>query len=64
MAEPADAVKTPKCPICGKPTEPRLRPFCSQRCKDVDLNRWMSGVYSVPVVEEDDLEEEPERGRE
>ncbi len=41
------------CPICGKPAEPRLRPFCSRRCADVDLNRWLSGVYAVPVVEED-----------
>ena len=59
-----DAPKTPKCPICGKPTEQQFRPFCSRRCKDVDLHRWMSGVYSVPVVEQDDIEDEPDRGRE
>ncbi len=40
-----------KCPICGKPTEPRYRPFCSKRCADVDLNRWLSGTYAIPVVE-------------
>ena len=31
-----------------------VRPFCSKRCADVDLNRWLSGVYAVPVTEEDD----------
>ncbi|ODA67096.1 zinc-binding protein [Methyloligella halotolerans] len=37
-----------KCPICGKPTDPEYRPFCSRRCADVDLNRWLSGQYAVP----------------
>ncbi len=41
------------CPICGKPENERVRPFCSQRCADVDLNRWLSGVYAVPVAEEE-----------
>ena len=37
------------CPICGQPAEaPRLRPFCSRRCADVDLGRWFSGQYRVP----------------
>jgi uncharacterized protein len=49
------------CPICGKPAEQRFRPFCSRRCADVDLNRWLSGVYAVPVVESDDLEEDESR---
>ena len=40
-----------KCPICGKPTRPEFRPFCSKRCADVDLNRWLSGTYAIPVVE-------------
>jgi endogenous inhibitor of DNA gyrase (YacG/DUF329 family) len=60
----SDAPKTPSCPICGKPTEPKFRPFCSPRCKDVDLHRWMSGVYAVPAVEQDDIDEtEPPRDR-
>ncbi len=42
------------CPICGKPRDARFRPFCSRRCADVDLNRWLSGVYAVPVTEDDD----------
>jgi endogenous inhibitor of DNA gyrase (YacG/DUF329 family) len=37
-----------RCPICGKPTEPRFKPFCSARCANVDLNRWLSGTYAIP----------------
>jgi endogenous inhibitor of DNA gyrase (YacG/DUF329 family) len=47
--EPAAA----RCPICGKPTAAAFRPFCSKRCADVDLQRWLSGRYAIPVVEED-----------
>ena len=46
------------CPICGKPATEARRPFCSRRCADVDLNRWLSGVYAVAVTED---EEEDER---
>lgn len=46
------------CPICGKETEPRYRPFCSKRCADVDLARWLGGAYRVPT------EEAPEEGGE
>lgn len=40
--------------ICGKPQVGRHKPFCSKRCADVDLHRWFTGAYSVPVVEEAD----------
>lgn len=43
-----------KCVICGKPQDPNYKPFCSKRCADVDLNRWFSGKYAIPAVEEDD----------
>jgi uncharacterized protein len=39
----------PRCPICGRPTERRWRPFCSRRCADVDLGRWLRGTYAVPI---------------
>jgi hypothetical protein len=39
------------CPICGKPRVAQFRPFCSKRCADIDLNRWLKGVYAVPVTE-------------
>ena len=42
------------CPICGKPRVQQFLPFCSRRCADVDLNRWLSGVYAVPVTEDED----------
>ena len=44
------------CPICNKPSDPEYRPFCSKRCADVDLNRWLSGVYAVPAVIDDEDE--------
>ena len=37
-----------KCPICGKPAIEASKPFCSERCRDVDLNRWLSGSYVIP----------------
>ena len=36
------------CPICGKPGQMATKPFCSPRCADVDLHRWLGGVYSIP----------------
>lgn len=54
------------CPICGKPAEEKWKPFCSKRCADVDLNRWLTGRYAVPASEEDDeaerIGEDDERG--
>ena len=42
----------PLCPICEKsPADARLRPFCSRRCADVDLQRWFSGRYVIPATE-------------
>ena len=52
MSERNHATKS--CPICSKPTVEKFRPFCSRRCADVDLNRWLSGVYAVPVKDEED----------
>ena len=39
------------CPICGKPVDETFKPFCSQRCRQVDLNRWLSGTYRIPDAE-------------
>lgn len=44
--------KPPCCPVCKAPCQHEFRPFCSVRCKQIDLNRWLSEVYSVPVEEE------------
>ena len=48
------------CPICSKKTDPKYRPFCSKRCADVDLGRWLSGSYAVPADSPEDLEEAAE----
>lgn len=40
---------TPSCPICRKPAAPEYRPFCSKRCADVDLQRWLTGGYAIPT---------------
>jgi len=55
------ARSAPRCPICGKPATDKARPFCSDRCKDVDLNRWLSGHYAIPAAsdEDDDAERPP-----
>jgi len=52
------------CPICSKPVEPVFKPFCSKRCADVDLNRWLSGVYGVPVTEDEEEDEQREENLE
>ena len=43
---------TPKCPICERPTVAEYKPFCSARCADVDLHRWLTGRYTVPAAED------------
>jgi endogenous inhibitor of DNA gyrase (YacG/DUF329 family) len=49
------------CPICSKPRDQQYRPFCSKRCADVDLGRWFTGSYAIPVTELDDEDgEEPD----
>jgi hypothetical protein len=48
------------CPICGKPAEPGHRPFCSTRCRNVDLGRWLKGGYRIETDETtEDGPEEP-----
>jgi endogenous inhibitor of DNA gyrase (YacG/DUF329 family) len=39
------------CPICGQPASGEAFPFCSKRCADIDLNRWLKGVYAIPTAE-------------
>ncbi len=52
-----------RCPICKKPTQNSFRPFCSKRCADVDLSRWLNGHYAIPVVEEDgSIPDNPQNG--
>jgi uncharacterized protein len=48
------------CPICGKPTAADYRPFCSRRCADIDLGRWLTESYRIPADEGEDDETEPD----
>lgn len=50
------------CPECGKPSTREFYPFCTKRCKDIDLNRWLSGTYVIPgrPVEDGDDESSSE----
>jgi endogenous inhibitor of DNA gyrase (YacG/DUF329 family) len=50
-----------KCAICGKPQDEKYRPFCSKRCADVDLNRWLSGGYAIPAEEVDISSDDEDR---
>jgi endogenous inhibitor of DNA gyrase (YacG/DUF329 family) len=43
--------------ICGKPQTPENKPFCSPRCADIDLGRWLKGSYAIPAVDDDDDED-------
>ncbi len=45
------------CPICQRKSDPELRPFCSKRCADVDLAKWLGGSYAIPSNDPDDIEE-------
>ncbi len=45
------------CPICAKPTDPKLRPFCSKRCADIDLAKWLGGGYALPSNDPEDIEQ-------
>jgi len=42
------AARPAPCPVCGKPASAAHDPFCSARCADVDLNRWLTGSYAIP----------------
>ena len=53
----AEVVKLRKpvpCPFCGKPASQADHPFCSPRCQDIDLNRWLSGSYVIPARDDED----------
>jgi len=45
------------CPLCGRETDAKYRPFCSRRCADLDLAKWLTGRYAVPSTDPEDIEE-------
>jgi hypothetical protein len=48
-----------QCPQCGKPIAQAYRPFCSKRCADLDLHKWLTGGYAIPGADEEDSQEGP-----
>jgi hypothetical protein len=48
------------CPICGKPTVTGYRPFCSRRCADVDLGRWLTESYRIPADDTPEPDGDPD----
>ena len=54
--------KAKGCPICKKPAQKGYSPFCSKRCADIDLGRWLDGSYAIPADENtaivDDFDDE------
>ncbi len=57
MATDSDADELSTCPVCEDPVEPpsdnETFPFCSSRCKQVDLGRWFDESYSIPMTPHD-----------
>lgn len=47
----ADRPRPVRCPVCGKPAAEAVRPFCSPRCRQVDLGRWLTGGYAIPATD-------------
>ena len=47
-----------RCPICEKPTVHEFRPFCSLRCADLDLGKWLTGRYAIPAADTDEEDDD------
>jgi endogenous inhibitor of DNA gyrase (YacG/DUF329 family) len=59
-AKPAHLVRLRRkrpCPVCQSPSQQKYHPFCSARCADVDLHRWLGGQYAIPAVEPPDFDD-------
>ena len=44
-------IQTAPCPICSKPAQAQHTPFCSRRCAQLDLGKWLTGDYAIPAHE-------------
>ncbi len=51
-----------RCPLCGKPEAHQFRPFCSRRCADLDLGKWLNEDYRIETAEEGSLDGENDGG--
>ena len=55
--------KTRPCPECGRPSTRENYPFCSDRCRNLDLSRWLTGAYAIPVADDESKAEEDDAPR-
>jgi hypothetical protein len=58
MRDVIDLAIRKRCPICGKPAAAKFVPFCSNRCANVDLHRWLNGAYALPAAERDEIDDD------
>jgi endogenous inhibitor of DNA gyrase (YacG/DUF329 family) len=63
MPSPAAPQRTVRCPTCGGPSlyasDNPYRPFCSERCKNLDFGAWASEAFRVPVKQDPTEDEGP-----
>lgn len=63
MSRTDEVARAPRCPTCktsiGASADTRWLPFCSQRCKQLDLGAWLNESYRIPAVEQDDADDPP-----
>ncbi len=62
MPEPVHLRPRRPCPICKKPSVQKFHPFCSNRCAQIDLGRWLGGHYAIPAVENEESDDGQEAG--
>ena len=55
----SDSTSSPACVMCGRPAQTAYRPFCSKRCADLDLGKWLKGSYAIPGPPEEADSEGP-----
>ncbi len=55
---------TVPCPLCKSNSVQDFYPFCSVRCANVDLNRWLTGAYVIPGARDETMDGKGEQGRE
>jgi uncharacterized protein len=64
MSDPVRLRPRRPCPICGKPSQQKSHPFCSARCAQIDLGRWLGGRYAIAKDADVSEEEKPETRKE
>lgn len=56
MTAKVEPLRKPRpCPECGNPSVREHYPFCSDRCRNLDLSRWLNGSYAIPVSEDEEM---------